>query len=100
MEAVSTSSLEENKIVAGIAALILFLSAKYLLADIHGCFGTILESKYIKYVALLSAVFLNTKSFKVSLLVASIYFIIRDVYLDVLMPETNGDCNTKGNHIW
>lgn len=92
----TASSLEQSKLVAGIAALTLFMSAKYLLNDIHGCFGPIFETRYIKYLALFSVVFLNTRSFKISLVVASFYFIGRDFF----MSRTKDDMDCTTNVVW
>lgn len=96
----TTQRLEESKLIAGIASLIIFVSAKYILSDIQGCFGSAFNSLKVKFIGLFCVVFINSRSLHVSLLVTSVYFILRDKLAESFQTSPSHDECQNRNFIW
>ena len=82
-------SLEDSKLAAGIASILIFFSAKYLVEDVQQCFSSRFNTIYFRCISLFSLVFLNTRSIKISFLVTCIYYVLKDFLADWLNRNNN-----------
>jgi hypothetical protein len=85
----SIKGIEENPMFVGLASMVIFMTAKFLLHDVHKCIGSSLDHSVAKVCGFFAIIFINTRSIKVSVIFAAIYLVLREfVFHKTLFADT------------